>query len=509
MTKSRFAFGTQCQFRFVDSNKTEANVLLVPLITKPEPALELTSRIEDSGADELSALLPAALARDDVGLIQHTTQGGRYKRLVLIGLGNKDKLDAARIRSAAAAAMRWLMAEKIQRVAICTDGLAVAGVDSAVADWTTGMTLSGFRFLPHRNGDVRPPETLKVAFVSGAKRASAISQRDIDDASIIASAVNYARSIAHQPANVINPATLAAEARALARAARLNCTVFDERALRRMKANGILSVGVGADPGPCLIRLDYRAAPRSKAVTVIVGKAVTFDTGGYSIKPAQGMEAMKFDKCGGTAVLGVMKAVSELRLKCNVTGLIAAAENAISEKAYRPADIIRMMSGKTVEIISTDAEGRMVLADALWYAQRHCSPTALIDLATLTGGVSVALGRCAAGIMSNDDELAADLGESGRRTHERLWRLPLWDDYRELIRGTDSDIRNSGNSRDAHAIVGGMFLKEFVENGTPWAHLDIAGVATQDNIDGVTGKGATGFGVRLLVDFLRRRSSSA
>jgi leucyl aminopeptidase len=193
-----------------------------------------------------------------------------------------------------------------------------------------------------------------------------------------------------------------------------------------------------------------------------------------------------------------------LGLPCNVAGVIGAAENAISERAYRPGDILTMASGKTVEVISTDAEGRLVLADALWYAQQHLNPTEIIDIATLTGGVTVALGKVAAGIMSTDDELAGVLGECGRAVHERLWRLPLWDEYRELIKGTDADIRNSSGKREAQAIVGGMFLKEFIARGMAWAHVDIAAVATLEESNSPTGKGATGFGVQLLVEYLRR-----
>jgi leucyl aminopeptidase len=267
-----------------------------------------------------------------------------------------------------------------------------------------------------------------------------------------------------------------------------------------MGMGGLLAVGRGAEHKPCLIRIDYRGAPRVRPNTVLVGKAITFDTGGYSIKPSAGLESMKFDKCGGATVLGIIKAAAALKLPCNLVGLVAAAENAVSQTAYRPGDILKMANGKTVEVISTDAEGRLILADALWYAQKYCKPTALIDFATLTGGVVTALGKTAAGLMSNDDTLSADLGESSRRTHERLWRLPLWDDYRELIKGTDSDIRNAGKKRFAHPIVGGIFLKEFVDDKVPWAHLDIAGPATDENE-----KEATGFGVRLIVDYLTRR----
>ena len=206
-------------------------------------------------------------------------------------------------------------------------------------------------------------------------------------------------------------------------------------------------------------------------------------------------------------MLGILKAAAALKLKCNLVGLVAAAENAISDTAYRPGDIIHMMSGKTVEVVSTDAEGRLILADALWYAQEKLKPTVLIDVATLTGGVGVALGTVAAGVLSNDDGLAGDLGEAGRRTHERLWRLPLWDDYRELIKSTEADLKNVSGKREAHCIVGGIFLKEFIRAGTPWAHLDIAAVAHLENGKGPTGKGATGFGVRLLVEFLRQRGA--
>jgi leucyl aminopeptidase len=206
-------------------------------------------------------------------------------------------------------------------------------------------------------------------------------------------------------------------------------------------------------------------------------------------------------------VLGILHACASLRLPCNVVGVIAAAENAISANAYRPGDIVRMANGKCVEITNTDAEGRMILGDALWYAQEHLNPTRMIDFATLTGGVVVALGNQCAGLMTTDDELAESLEECGRATHERVWRLPLWDEYFDLIKGGDADFRNSSNKRSAHPIVGGIFLKQFVKDGLPWAHLDIAGTAYDEDSQPMTGKGATGFGVRLMVEFLRRHAS--
>lgn len=496
--------GTKFEFVVGARDRRNDHLLIVPLCGAPRPPLELLAAPDALCDGALTRLVRLGAPSEEVGHLSHSACGGAFARVLVAGLGDRAKLDGARLRTAAGAAARWLIGERISRAALWIDGLAASGVDRAAAEWASGMALAGFRFGELRAADARlvPLVRVRLSSATPAHVERAIPQ--VREAVCIAESANYARALAHQPANVIHPASLAAEARRLARANRMKCTVFEEPQLRRLGMNGLLAVGAGAAHAARLIRLDYRAAPRKRTTTVLVGKAITFDTGGYSIKPAAGLEGLKFDKCGGTTVLGVMRAAATLRLRCNLIGLIAAAENAISEQAYRPGDILRMASGKTVEVVSTDAEGRLVLADALWYAQEFLRPTALIDVATLTGGVKTALGTVAAGLLSNHDELAAELGESGRRTHERLWRLPLWDDYRELIRGTDSDIRNSAGKPEAHCIVGGIFLKEFVRDDVPWAHLDIANVATRENGDT---KGATGFGVRLLVDYLQRRSA--
>jgi leucyl aminopeptidase len=322
---------------------------------------------------------------------------------------------------------------------------------------------------------------------------------------VIANGVNLARAIAHQPPNIVNPVTLAERAQMLAEEGDLNCVVLGEEELAVLGAGAIQSVGLGSKTPSQMIILEY--AGRGEAVgsspVVIVGKAITFDTGGYSLKTKAGMVGMKYDKCGGAAVLGIMKAVAALGLSVPVVGIVAAAENMISAEAYRPNDIITTLSGKTVEIISTDAEGRLVLSDSLTYAQREYQPRALIDLATLTSGVVVALGNVRAGLFSNDEALAEALSVSGERTHERLWRMPLDDDYFELIKGDDSDLKNSTGLTTASPIIGGMFLKQFVDEDTPWAHIDVAGVAKTKVDLPYCPKGATGFGVRLLVDYLR------
>jgi len=499
--------GTAYGFVSGGAGPLAGDVLLVPLLAKPQPPMELVTRVDRLCGDAVSELVSVKAVREDVGHLVHTTRRGACRRVLIISLGEAQKLTPHEIRRAGASAARWLSAEGLKSATLWIDGLATTRVDHAAGEWAMGMALAGFRFAEYKEADEKVPAKVRVHIRSSESGHVARAMREIRAALTLATAVNYTRRLAHQPANVINPQSLASEARALGRGSKLKCTVLNTQRLKQLGLNGLIAVGQGARYPACLIQVEYRGVPRSRARTVLVGKAITFDTGGYCIKPSSGLEGMKFDKCGGVTVLGVLKAAADLKLKCNLTGLVAAAENAVSDKAYLPGDILKMMSGKTVEVINTDAEGRLVLADALWYAQQKLKPTALIDVATLTGGVGVSLGKVAAGVMGNDDSLVADLGEAGRRTHERLWRLPLWDDYRSLIKSTEADVRNSAGKRDAHAIVGGMFLKEFVKEDVPWVHLDIAAVSTDENGEGPSGKGATGFGVRLLVEFLRLRGA--
>ncbi len=508
MAASKNALGTAFEFDLSEKAAPRGGgALIVPLIAKPAPALELIARIDPLCNDRLSQLLEVQSVPEECGQLAHTSSESGYQRVLLVSLGDRKKLDLAGLRSAAAAAARWLISEKLDRAGLWIEGLATAEIDNALGEWAAAMSLTGFRFHEYMAPKPRTPAHIRID-LHGARRDDGPRQlADVRRVQALVEAVNYSRRLAHLPPNVINPRTLADEARALAKQAKLRCAVHDIAKLKKLGAGGLLAVGQGAEHPPCLIELEYRGAPKARDQFVFVGKAITFDTGGYSIKPAEGLEKMKFDKCGGMQVLGILKAASTLKLRCNVVGLIAAAENSVSDRAYRPADILHMASGKTVEVNNTDAEGRLVLADALWYAQKNFRPAALVDLATLTGGVRIALGTACAGLMSTDDNLAAELEECGRRTGERLWRLPLWDDYRELIKSSEADIKNSAGKRDAHPIVGGMFLREFIEPGVPWAHLDIAAVANIDEAKGPYAKGATGFGIRLLIDFLRSRGA--
>mgnify|MGYP003337765954 CR=1 FL=1 len=323
-------------------------------------------------------------------------------------------------------------------------------------------------------------------------------------AQIIAESSNYARSIGDLPGNIVYPAVLADYAKKLAREVGLKCTVLDKRALERGKFGGLLAVGGGSARDPRLIVLEYRGTAASKKPVALVGKAITFDSGGISIKPSDKMDEMKFDKCGGCATLGLMRAVALLKLPLNVTGIIAAAENMPSSTSYRPGDIVTSYRGKdkravTIEVLNTDAEGRIVLGDALVYA-RQLGASAIIDFATLTGACIIALGEYAAGLMGNDEKLQEKLRAAADRTGERVWSLPLWQDYKDKIKSDVADIKNTGG-RYGGAITAAAFLAKYVGD-TPWAHLDIAGTAWATDNRPYLAKGATGFGVRLVMDVL-------
>ncbi len=417
-----------------------------------------------------------------------------------VSLGARDDCTPETIRRAGGTVARWLSTHQARRGSADVSALDSLDFDGAANAFCEGLALGAFRFDRHKTKR-KPASGLTVDIVPG--RQTRLTAAAVKRAAALAESVNLAREWGHEPPNVVNPVSLAARIVRLARASKLKCKVLDHRQLARMNANAILQVGVASKTPSRLIVLEYPGTTKARNAkpVVLVGKAITFDTGGYSLKDKNGIVGMKYDKCGGMAVIGALKAAAALKVKTPVVGIIAAAENMISGEAYRPNDIVKTMSGKTVEIISTDAEGRMVLADALTYAQKHYKARAVIDLATLTGGVVVALGSTRAGLFSNNDALADRLFASGERAHERLWRLPLDDEYLDLIKGDDSDLKNSGG-RHAHPIIGGIFLKQFIEGKTPWAHLDIAGVGDTEKDLPYCPKGATGFGVRLLIDYL-------
>jgi leucyl aminopeptidase len=322
--------------------------------------------------------------------------------------------------------------------------------------------------------------------------------------SAVAAGQALTRNLQMQPGNVCTPSYIAARAQELAASHGFAITVLDQAALRVEGMRTLLAVAQGSVEEPRFIVLEYRGAGDAAPV-VLVGKGVTFDAGGISIKPAQNMEDMKFDMSGAAAVLGTFEVLGRLKPAVNVVGAIPATENLPSGTALKPGDVIRSHSGKTIEIINTDAEGRLILCDALSYVRRF-KPAAVLDIATLTGAVVVALGHQATGIMGTDEALLAEVRDAGERAGERCWPLPLWDEYRDVLKSDIADVKNAGG-RAAGTIAGGWFLREFAE-GYPWVHLDIAGTAYTDSEPPFQAKGPTGVGVRLFSEFVLKRAGA-
>jgi leucyl aminopeptidase len=428
------------------------------------------------------------------------------QRVLLLGLGEQKKATLGTLRRAAAVAAGRAVEMKVKRVALAlhcafADGLEMAAMGQAM---TEGVYLGSYRYDEYvsENGNGRLG-TLDAEIVDpDAARIKSLTS-GVSAGAVIGQAQSYARTVANRPANVINPPSLAKAAQDLARGLkRVTCTVFDEKKLRTMGMGGLLAVGSGSQNKPRLIVLKYTPGkkPAKNFPTVaLVGKAVTFDSGGISIKPAQDMDQMKLDKTGGIAVLATIRALAELELPVNVLGLVPAAENLPSGSSYRPGDIITTYSGKTVEILNTDAEGRMILCDALAYAARQKCDV-IIDIATLTGACMVALGTYKAGLMSNDEELVARLQQAADESGENVWRLPTGDEYAEEMKSKIADLKNAG-SRWGGACTAASFLQQFVGTAK-WAHLDIAGMDAILKPTEYGCVGGTGFGVRLLTTYL-------
>ena len=439
--------------------------------------------------------------RDETALVYPTA--GSPDRVLLVGIG-KDPTTATLRRGAAVGAKRARVLGAPSAALVCP---AASRGTVSVADAYQSIAEGAAQGIWHFAEMKRPPEDPKPAFLSleiltaGDDAAAAGRGHAIGEA--IGAGHRYARGLQVLPPNVLTPAVLADRARALAAEAGFGCTVLDRAAAEKEGLGGLLAVGQGSANEVRFIVLEYRGG--TGAPVVLIGKGITFDTGGISIKPAQSMEDMKYDMSGAAAVLGTFEALRHLKPKINVIGLVPSAENMPSANAYRPADVVTSHFGKTIEVINTDAEGRLLLADALSYARRY-QPACVINIATLTGAIGIALGPVAAGVMGNDDALIEEVLVAGRRAHERAWPLPLWDEYRELIKSDIADVKNSGG-RAAGSITAGWFLKEFVE-GYPWAHLDIAATAYTDREDAALVKGPTGTGVRLFAEFVLARAGA-
>lgn len=426
------------------------------------------------------------------------------RRVVLLGLGKRETATSDGLRDAAAVAAQALRDLKVAQAAMALPDVPGMAVDGAAQTLTEGVLLGLYRFDTYKS-DAKESALAGVTILASDADADAVA-RGVAAGTAIAGGAVLARDLANQPGNVLNPAGIASAAEQLGIRHGIEVTVYDRAALEQEGFGGILAVGGGSANEPRFIIMEYGKAFGGQPLC-LVGKGISFDTGGISIKPADSMELMKMDMGGAAAVLGAMQAIAELQLPLYVVALISSAENMPSGTAYRPGDIVRTLSGKTIEVINTDAEGRVVLADALHYAKRY-NPSAVIDLATLTGAVTIALGPFATGMISTDDALAAEIAQAGDTTDERVWRLPLWDGYREMVKSDVADVKNSAG-RPGGTITGAAFLAAFIGD-YPWAHLDIAGTAwTTIKPKAYTPSGATGVGVRLLVELARKRAAAA
>lgn len=424
------------------------------------------------------------------------------RRILVVGLGEREKFDLQAVREAAAAAAKRARDLKTHHLATIVHGAGVGGlaVEAAAQATVEATLLALYHYAaPKQTEPPHPIASLTLVEADAAKLEAL--QAGSAAAQAIAAGVYLTRDLVHAPPNVATPNHMAAVAQEIADRWGMSLTLGGRKWAARHQMGAFLAVARGAGDKPRFIVLEYNAHLTDQPPIILVGKGITFDTGGITLKPGEKMGEMKADMAGAGAVLGAMEAIARLQLPRRVVAIAPCTENKPDAHAYRPGDVISASNGKTIEIISTDAEGRMVLADALVYAQRY-RPAAVVDLATLTGAIGVALGEgVAGGLFCNNDSLRDQLLAAGQITHERLWPMPLWDDYRKIIDSSVADFKNSGG-RAGGVGASAIFLREFVDY--PWAHLDIANVAFTHKTAGYESPGATGFGVRLLVEWLRR-----
>jgi len=429
------------------------------------------------------------------------------KRIIIAGIGESKNISIEYLRRAGAAAAKTAVRMKLSAITYMLDIFEnndvqlTASLEDISCALAEGAVLGTYKYSDYFTDEEQRSKPLRtVSFNASGKSAAAEIKKGVLRASLICRGVYLARDLGNTPGIDLYPETLATLARDECRKAGCKVTIFDEKRIQSLKMGGIVSVSKGSERPPRFIIIEWNGGKRFDKPFVLIGKGITFDTGGISIKPSAGMGDMKMDMSGAAAVIGTMQAAASLKLPVNIVGLIPACENMPSGKAIRPGDVIRIMNGKTVEVDNTDAEGRLILADALVFAKKY-EPKAVIDLATLTGACVVALGHYATGMMGNDGSVIESLKAAGERSYERVWELPLYDEYEKLIKSDIADVKNIGG-RWAGAITAGWFLKKFVDD-YPWVHLDIAGTAILAENADYTQKGASGIGVRLLIEWLR------
>jgi leucyl aminopeptidase len=468
-------------------DRVEADAVAVVLFEESANPAELN--FASAWVDELRASGEFAGKPGELAVLHHP-QTLKAKRLAVIGGGKREKFDAAALRRAAGAAVRALKQKGVKKLAWKLDG----AVDkTAAAEAVVEGALLG-NYEPDQHKTSSDAKSLEEFHVIAAANGAEV-EKSFERGRILAESQNFTRDLVNEPANRMTPTLLADRARAMAAESGLECEVLDQDRMTQLGMGSLLGVAQGSAEPPALIIVRYKPAtpPKSTDHLGLVGKGVTFDSGGISIKPADGMEKMKYDMAGGAAVLGAMRAIAKLKPPIPVTALVPAVENMVSSRAQRPGDIVTSLSGKTIEVLNTDAEGRLILIDAITYAKR-LGCTHLVDAATLTGAIVVALGNVNIGAFTNNEALLGRVMASAKDEGEKMWHMPLDDDYKELLKSSFADLANIGG-RWGGAISAAWFLKEWAED-TPWVHLDIAGTAWLDDAKPDLAKGPTGVCVR-------------
>ena len=457
-----------------------------------------------SEIDKLAGGLPGKLAKSgeltgktlEFTLI-HAPAGLKAARLLLVGAGKKEQFNSATLRRIAGAALRYLKSRSVKNLALLVrEGGATEESAQAIVEGVLTADFESDKYKTDKKNDKRI-DSASIAGYSDAERGA--GEKGLTKGRIIADSQNFARDLINEPSNKMTPAILAQKAEAMAKAAGLSVEILDEKRIAELKMGALLSVAQGSVEPPRMMIITYNppAAKPGAPVIGLVGKAVTFDTGGISIKPADGMEKMKYDMAGGATMIGVMRALAALKPSVKVICVVPSTENMPGGRAQKPGDIQTAMSGKTIEVLNTDAEGRLILADGVHYA-KQLGATHLIDAATLTGAVVVALAGINVGVFGSDQAFTDKLLASAKAAGEKMWQLPMDDEYREFIKGTVADIQNISSGKGAGATIGAMFIKEFTGD-SPWIHLDIAGTAWNDDAKPWLAKGPTGVALRTLV----------
>ena len=484
-----------------DITATETPALIVNLFKGVKEPSGATGAVDQALDGAISQLIRDGEIKGAEGetTLVHTLGRMAPERVIVVGLGSQDKFGSQVVRRVTADVLRFLRRRGVDNAVTVAHGAGTGGLGAEEAGQAIaeGAVLGLYQFgrYQSKNGD-EPTEFGELTIAELNEDRSKAIETGVDRGMAMANGTLLARDMVNEPANVMTPTSMAEAARKVAEAGQLGFEVFENSQMKAMGMGAFMGVAQGSEEPAKLIVLKYEGDPGNPGNNLgLIGKGITFDTGGISIKPAAGMEYMKGDMAGGASVIAAMGVISELKPTINVTGIIAATENMPGGRAQRPGDVVRAMNGKTIEVINTDAEGRLVLADALCYA-REQGITRLVDVATLTGAMVTTLGKACTGVMGNDGELVRQTIDAGGQTGEKFWELPMFDEYKELIRSDVADMKNSGG-RQAGSISAAFLLREFVD-GAAWVHLDIAGTSTSDKASGHLVKGATGVPVRTL-----------